>query len=44
MFNWFASLKYLGSELLQKAQKWSIVKTKPTHSSRLLGTMPIVAE
>jgi len=38
MFTWFASLKRFGSELLQKAQKWIIAKTKPAHSSQLLGT------
>ncbi len=38
MFTWFASLKRFGSELLQKAQKWIIAKTKPANSSQLLGT------
>ena len=35
---WFASLKRFGSELLHKAHKWIIAKTKPTNSSHLLGT------
>ena len=37
MFTWFVSLKRFSSELLQKAQKWIIAKTKPANSSQLLG-------
>jgi putative transposase len=35
---WFVSIKRIGSQLLQKAQKWIIAKTKPGSSSQLLGT------